>query len=259
MALGTSSSSGAKLPPVDTEWAIQQLEEWIELAERLDRCRLTPAGQYTPPGVWKEVADELRDRHAMILEILERAKKGLGAQALLRERGSGAPTAGPGLTIVRHALGLLRRRDEMQEKLGPQAPQMRADYLHPLVWGAAEQLWSDGHHGQAVQRAATFVSAHLAALLARHDVSDSGLMQQAFSANPPVTGQPRLRWPGDPTDLTVKSMNEGLRLFAPGCFLTIRNPATHSTDVPERQEAFEHLAALSALMRWIDQCDVITN
>lgn len=107
-----------------------------------------------------------------------------------------------------------------------------------------------------MQRAATFVSAHVAALLARHDVSDSGLMQQAFSANPPAPGQPRLRWPGDATNLTVKSMNEGLRLFAPDCFLTIRNPATHSTDVPERQEAFEHLAALSALTRWVDQCEV---
>jgi hypothetical protein len=49
-------------------------------------------------------------------------------------------------------------------------------------------------------------------------------------------------------------MNDGLRQLAPGVHMTIRNPATHSTDELGEQEALERLAVLSLLARWVDDC-----
>jgi hypothetical protein len=66
-----------------------------------------------------------------------------------------------------------------------------------------------------------------------------------------------LRWPGDPNDLTVKSMNEGLRFTSRGLFAAIRNVATHSTEDVPQQEALEQLAALSSLARWIARCELL--
>ena len=53
-------------------------------------------------------------------------------------------------------------------------------------------------------------------------------------------------------------MNIGLRQFAPGAQLTIRNPtATHGPGELTEQEAVERLSVLSLLARWVDQCDLI--
>ena len=52
-------------------------------------------------------------------------------------------------------------------------------------------------------------------------------------------------------------MNDGLRLFAPGAQMTIRNPATHGPGEMTQQEAVERLSVLSLLARWVDQCDLI--
>ena len=91
----------------------------------------------------------------------------------------------------------------------------------------------------------------------RNDVPDTSQWQQAFSKDDPEPGKPRLRWPGNQTDQTVKSMNDGLRQFAPGAQMTIRNPATHGPGELTQQEAVERLSVLSLLARWVDQCDLI--
>jgi hypothetical protein len=157
---------------------------------------------------------------------------------------------------IQKARGAIQAEERLASILGPQGPQMYASALHPVVWDSAAALWADGHPREAVQRAATFTNALVQAKVARSDVSDKMLMTEAFSNSDPEPGKPRLRWPGNPSDQTVKSMNEGLRLFAPGVFATIRNPATHSTVAMDEQEALEQLAALSLLCRWVDQCKV---
>jgi hypothetical protein len=91
----------------------------------------------------------------------------------------------------------------------------------------------------------------------RTDIPDTAQWQQAFSSDPPRPGQPRLRWPGNQTDQTVVSMNSGLRQFAPGAQMTIRNPATHGPGELSKQEAIEPLSVLSLLARWVDQCDLV--
>lgn len=129
--------------------------------------------------------------------------------------------------------------------------------MHPLVWNAAKRLWRDGHYREAVASAAEALVAQVKIMTGRNDVLETDLWRQTFSADPPAPDKPRLRWPGEPSDRNVKSMNDGLRLFAPGVQLTIRNPATHVLSDLGEQEATERLATLSLLARWVDECQLL--
>lgn len=93
----------------------------------------------------------------------------------------------------------------------------------------------------------------------RNDISETALWQETFSGQPPQPGKPRLRWPGDPKDRDVKSMNDGLRQLAPGIQMTIRNAVTHQEAELSEQAAIERLATLSLLARWVEECDLDTN
>lgn len=136
------------------------------------------------------------------------------------------------------------------------APALDPVRLHPLVWAAAQRLWNDGHLRQAVAAAGEAVNSQMKLLTARNDAGDTNLWQQAFSERPPEPGKPRLRWPGDPSDQDVKTMNDGLRQFAPGTNMVIRNPATHAGASLTEQDALERLAVLSLLARLVDGCSV---
>jgi hypothetical protein len=91
----------------------------------------------------------------------------------------------------------------------------------------------------------------------RNDIAEAALWQQVFSDREPQPGQPRLRWPGDPNDRNVSSMNAGLRSFAPGVQMTIRNSAAHGLGELGEQAALERLSALSLLARWVDECELV--
>lgn len=235
----------------NTEWADQVLVWWIEKGEEA----VVRNEVYGWPG---PKMDELWLREHQTRAVMARLL-GRAQEPLLTPIGGSSTgiLVQPGLDRVKRALGVLRTQEETRANMGSTAPRMAADALHPVIWDAASKLWNDGHHGQAVQRAATFLNAHVQDLVGRHDVSDAGLMLQAFSLNPPEPGRPRLRWPGDDDDLTVKAMRGGILNFAQGCFQAIRNPTTHSTDDLPRQEALEQLATLSTLARWIDGCEVV--
>ncbi|MFF2275582.1 TIGR02391 family protein [Agromyces sp. NPDC058126] len=135
-----------------------------------------------------------------------------------------------GIRDAEYALGKLRTDAETDAILGSNGPSMNVDALHPLVWGAASQRWDAGHYSDAVQRAATFLNAHVQDMTDRRDVSDSELMREAFSLSAPGARKPRLWWPGNDSDLTVKSMRVGILNLSQGVFSAIRNPATHSTE-----------------------------
>jgi hypothetical protein len=137
-------------------------------------------------------------------------------------------------------------------------PTVGAQAMHPLIWGAAGRLWRDRHFRQAVSTAAEALVANVKSITGRNDVAETSLWQQVFSASPPTEAQPRLRWPGNPADRDVSAMNDGLRMFAPGVQMTIRNGATHGLSEMSEQDAIERLAALSLLARWVDECVLIT-
>lgn len=136
-------------------------------------------------------------------------------------------------------------------------PKIGVGSMHPLIWGAAGPLWSDRHYRQAVNAAAESLIAQVKARTGRNDIPETSLWQEAFSSKPPSQGKPRLRWPGDQTDRSVISMNEGLRHFAPGTQLTIRNPSAHGTDTMLEQDGLERLAVLSLLARWVAECELV--
>lgn len=138
-------------------------------------------------------------------------------------------------------------------------PSIEPSLLHPLVWSAAQRLWNDGHLRQAVAAAAEAVSGQMKQLTQRNNAADTSLWQQAFAAGEPQPGKPRLRWPGDPDDQDVKTMQAGLLNFAPGVNMVIRNPATHVSNPFTEQDGLEQLATLSVLCRFLDQCVVVTH
>jgi hypothetical protein len=150
------------------------------------------------------------------------------------------------------------RLEELIRRAQAEAPpQIGAEAMHPLIWGAASRLWQDGHFREAVASAAETLIMHVKSRTRRNDVPETALWQESFSDKPPEPGRPRLRWPGDPTNRDVKSMNDGLRKFAPGVQMTIRNNAVHNTHEMSEQHALERLATLSLLARWIDECELI--
>ena len=245
---------------MDNEWAEQVLKWWIENAEGARATEYTSARGTRTYGFVKsshKTLPELREREDQTRRVIARVL-GLTSLPVILRPSSDAYWVDEGLNTARYAIGRLRTDSETREKLGNASPQMSADALHPTIWGAASQLWSDGHFDQAVQRAATFLNAEVQDRVGRHDVSDASLMNEAFAAAAPAVGKPRLRWPGADDDLTVKSMRDGLRGYASGCFQAIRNPATHSTEQSAKQVALEQLAALSLLARWVEQCELLT-
>lgn len=155
----------------------------------------------------------------------------------------------------------IQREDELREKLGDGAPEMDAGDLHPWAWQDGKGLWSDGHHHEAVMKAAIRVNAETQIKLGRPDLSETDLFVQAFSSNPPTPGAPRLRIMDDDGGKTYQDVHRGARAFAEGLYAAIRNPGMHEPhdgDGDEEQLALEQLAAFSLLARWVDQAKLVT-
>lgn len=138
--------------------------------------------------------------------------------------------------------------------------------LHPVVWSGAAAHWTTHQYRVAVREAAEALTQHWKVLLERTDVDDSVFWQQTLATGSSQPTRPRLVWPGDPTDKTVKSMRGGigpvtlgLQGLASGLTLTVRNPTTHKRDELSEQEAMERLAAYSFLARLLDQCEVVPS
>jgi uncharacterized protein (TIGR02391 family) len=245
---------------VDEQWAIERLEWWIENARA---ARITSYSSVTRSnetyGFTRETNDlypALREASAQTQAIISRVLSRNNVPGLI-QRNDKAYWLADGIEFAEHALAVLKTRNETREKLGTNAPTMKADALHPIVWQAASGRWDSGHYSDAVQRAATALSGHVKDLTGRYELGDSELVSQAFSTSPPQEGKPRLRWPGNDDDLTVKSMRVGILNMSQGVFAAIRNTTTHTTTDLPKQEALEQLATLSILARWIDQCELV--
>lgn len=242
---------------IDAEWAKKVLEWWIQhgdaaltLGRRSREFAFCVSGPATDAMLERETQTRRVIKMVLGMETVGNLVVPLGRNNFVELQS--------GIDLARRALGHLVTRDETARFItGRAAPTMDADALHPLIWDAASKLWNDGHHGQAVQRAATFLNAHVQDLVGRHDISDSQLMAQVFSPNAPEESRPRLRWPGEDSNQTVRAMRSGMLHFSQGCYLAIRNPTTHGTEETGRQEGLEHLAVLSTLARWIDQCELL--
>ncbi|WP_331448212.1 TIGR02391 family protein [Streptomyces xanthochromogenes] len=84
-----------------------------------------------------------------------------------------------------------------------------------------------------------------------------GLVHAGLRHEGPRRRKPRLRFDGDHNTPSWRARQEGAKYLAAGAFLALRNVAAHEDEVTwTEQEALEHLATLSVLARWIEQCTV---
>lgn len=243
---------------MDEAWVKERLEWWIENARAARVTSYSSSRGNETYGFTYETNDRyqaLRDASAQTHSIIARVLNRNEVPSLLK-RSDKAYWVEEGIEFAEHALAVVNTRSETREKLGTTAPTMKADALHPIIWQAASGRWKSGHYSDAVQRAATALSGHVKDLTGRYELGDSELVAQAFSLAPPQEGKPRLRWPGNDDDLTVRSMRVGILNMSQGVFAAIRNTTTHSTADLPKQEALEQLATLSLLARWIHQCEL---
>lgn len=199
-------------------------------------------------------AEALRRREHTVKEILRRFDPNLASFDFEEKGGIVAARR-----AVQRGLGAIDSMDELARGLAPDAPTLTADQLHSWVWGAARSFWDSKHYRAAAEAAAGSITARTQTKVGRRDVADADLMNQVFT-DQPKAGQVYLRLPGNPNDRTIKSRNRALRPYAEGCYAGMRNPATHEDgDDWDPQYAFEVLASLSVLARWIDECEVLTG
>lgn len=155
------------------------------------------------------------------------------------------------------AIGILQHQDDLEQMLEPSAPNLRIDRLHPQVWNSARTLWRTGHYHLGVQQAAEAVNAMTQAKTSRRDVSNTTLARDCFNLKEPTEAAPRLRLPGPRETETWKSVQEGTMFLGMACFMSIRNPTSHTTSVEMTEhEALEQLAVLSVYARRIESAIV---
>ncbi|MFC5799308.1 TIGR02391 family protein [Streptomyces formicae] len=154
--------------------------------------------------------------------------------------------------VLDSAEQILGRLEALTDKAEAELPPTTGvEAMHPTIWGAARKLWLDGHFRLAVQSAAETLISQLKTRTGLANMDATNVYEKVFNAKSPV-----LTWPGDPTDRTVSSMQNGLSKYAPGLNMTVRNTATHAaSDEMTAQQALERLAALSLLAHWIDECE----
>lgn len=153
--------------------------------------------------------------------------------------------------------------DEAESATETAPPGFTPAQLHPVIWGAAANHWTVHQYRVAIREAAESLTIDWKAKLSRNDVDDTVFWQQSLSAGEPTPGKPKLVWPGNVQDKTVRSMRGGLATLATalkdlatGLNLTVRNVATHTREEFSEQEALERLAAYSYLARLLDKCEV---
>lgn len=237
---------------IDSEWAVAQLDDFIEAT--------TVTYVPSPPGSagfhsYKTAAseDEVVKRAQVVEQILHRVVPGWRNEIKKKDRQKWSIHYEAAI----RAREALLRADEVRKHLGDDAPEISAAKLHPWVWGGASSLWHSGHFRSAVEDAAKKVNAEAQNKLGRRDVSETDLFKQAFSLDAPAAGKPRLRRMKPDGSDTYKSVQRGAMALAEGIYAGIRNPFNHEdpTDIDE-QIALEYLAALSVLARWVDEAEV---
>jgi hypothetical protein len=61
------------------------------------------------------------------------------------------------VSALNELLGFLQSGDKRKAIFEPTGPKLAASNMHPWVWGAVSQLWDDGHHREAVSKAASAI------------------------------------------------------------------------------------------------------
>lgn len=236
----------------DPEWATQQFDRFLKLTE------LVPLASGRPGKRHVGDKDELTTQ-AVIVERIFAHLDPVWRDRLETSMNPDQPWNGHRTLVIR-AKATIAFDAEISDKLGDNAPRIKASSLHPWAWDGARSLWQSGHYREAVTAAARKINAETQNKLKHRNLSETKLFQDALSTNPPAADHPRLRIVPDDGSATFASIQRGVMAFAEGCFGAIRNPNSHVHDLPElaEHEALEQLAAFSLLARWIEGAAVET-
>lgn len=225
------------------DWAEHQLREFITLIEDTKKLR----------GGNKNSTSRVKQEIPVIRQILLRLDPDLASF-----KTGGFAIWDKALDAAHAGIGAIKAANEVEKRMGPPLSHDDLSAFHPTVAGAARKAFCREDHTQAVSLAAEQVVQEARARTGRTDLVGVDIWRQAFSSSEPKVGAPRLRWPGDPSDVDVKGMNEGLRNLSQGLQIAVRNPSTHHPDgLMSRQEALERLAGLSLLATFVEQCDLV--
>jgi hypothetical protein len=243
--------------PMNIPWALGELNYFISRCEEHSTTwdRAGDAALHNP--AIKAMHDDIISRVPIIEQITDRAWPEWRDH--LPERISYSWEYDPLLQIAKQVVVILNRKDELEQNLGEMGPALSAPAMHVDVWEASKSLWRNKHFGEAVTAAARSVNAALQAKVGRKDASESKLVSECFSLDPPKPGVPRLRLMPDDGSDTYKNLHAGALAFGQGCFKAIRNVLAHEYGPlaePPEDEALHYLAAFSVLARWIDQASV---
>jgi Protein of unknown function (Hypoth_ymh) len=147
-------------------------------------------------------------------------------------------------------VAILEKQEEWDELLGPSGPQLAGSEMHPWVWGAAGQLWDDGHQLQAVQTAASHLfDVYLPKKLGVPKGTDpEKMVADAFSES-----APKLMFGGlTPGSRDWTNTYRGAANLGRACSKLVRNLRTHATPGDE-PVLLEELAMLSRFARLVDE------
>lgn len=236
---------------MNTEWAIKELDTFIEQTV----MRNGSGDGFITSSDYTAASDVEVARQAQIIEkILDRVIPNWRTEISGKMANN---------RWARHREAAIRAREELirkqevDENLGENAPELSATELHPWIWEGAKSLWQSDHYREAVGGAIRKLNAETQNKVDRRDVSETDLFKQSFSMDEPKVGKSRLRRMKDDGSDTYKSVQRGAMALAEGVFAGIRSPLSHEVDQElSEQEALEYLAALSVLARWVDQSDV---
>ncbi|MEB0203709.1 TIGR02391 family protein [Cryobacterium sp. 5I3] len=231
---------------MDFDWALEQLENYLTLHERVP----LPTGEMrsNKKTRFRGSVAELSNIENVVKAITE-VTYGESPRYVRED-------------LVRRLIWELTEGDEVRARLGlaEPAPSIEASALHPWVWEAARPHWTSGNHDAAVWAAGVNVNSRLQRKVCRKDIGEGQLIREAFSTDEPKPGRPRLRL-ADPTNPSLfQDLQVGASNFGQGLYSAVRNVLNH-VDADEHSireaEAIEALSAFSLLARWIDRADVI--
>ena len=233
---------------MNTEWAIEQLDQFIHQTELVPHPSPNVIGSF-PRGSEEDIVAQAQVVEKIFVRVLPAWRSEVADDKYHRW--------GQHREAAVRARAQLVREQEISENLGENAPELSAAELHPWVWSGAKSLWQSGHYREAVEGAIKKLNAETQNKIDRRDVSETDLFKQSFSLDEPKPGKARLRRMKDDGSDTYKSVQRGAMNLAEGVFAGIRNPLSHEDDQElSEQEALEYLAALSVLARWVDASDV---
>ncbi|WP_454852448.1 TIGR02391 family protein [Promicromonospora soli] len=238
---------------MNTEWALKELDKFIDQTSMRYPASVPGVLDLTGRKVTTASDAEVTKQAQVVEQVLDRVIPGWSGRFTnnRNNRWTGHREA------ALRAREALLRKQELDENLGENAPELSAAELHPWAWSGARSLWQSGHYREAVEGAIRKLNAETQNKVGRRDVSETNLFKQAFSLNGAADGKARLRRMKDDGSDTYQSVQRGAMAFAEGVFAGIRNPLSHEADQElSEQEALEYLAALSVLARWVDDAVV---